>query len=301
MKKSYRICAITKNGTNPAYEGARIGMGRVASRMGCVVEHFFPKKPDDVVEQGELIEAALGGRPDAILLAPTHPTALNAAIHKIEEAGIPLINFVSSTEGTKPWAFISSNNHSLAFSVAAYLIDLMGGSGDLAVIEGSSNSSTSLPRTKGFLEAVAAHPRVRVVAQRSGYYQREDAQRAMADILERTPKIDGVLSANDFMAMGVLDALAEANRSAFVVGVNAMPDAIQAIKAGQMQATAAYDAMKMGCIAVEAAIRFLLGLSVPDHIELPVEIVDLTNCAAWDQPYEERPLPVWKAVVANGR
>ena len=100
MKKSYRICAITKNGTNPAYEGARIGMGRVASRMGCVVEHFFPKKPDDVVEQRELIEAALGVRPDAILLAPTHPTALNAAIHKIVEAGIPLINFVSSTEGT---------------------------------------------------------------------------------------------------------------------------------------------------------------------------------------------------------
>ena len=179
MKKSYRICTITKNGTNPAYEGARIGMGRVASRMGCAVEHYFPKKPDDAVEQAALIEDALGTRPDAILLTPTHPTALNDAIHKIEEAGITLINFVSRTEGTKPWSFISSDNHSLAFSVAAYLIDLLEGIGDIAVIEGSSNSSTSSPRTKGFLEGIAAHPEVHMVAQRRGNYQREDAQRAI--------------------------------------------------------------------------------------------------------------------------
>jgi ribose transport system substrate-binding protein len=226
---------------------------------------------------------------------------LNAAIRKIERAGIPLISFVSRLDGVKPQTFISSDNYRLAFSVAGRLIDVMGGRGDVVVMEGSPDSSTSLPRTKGFLEAVAAHPGVRVVGQRSGYYQRSAAMHAMVDILKQTPNIDGVLCANDFMAMGVLDALDAAQRHAFVVGVNAMPDAIRAIKAGRMQATAAYDAMKMGCIAVEAAIRFLKGQSVADYIELPAEIVDASNCAAWDQLYEERPLPVWEHIVGSGR
>ena len=297
MKKSYRICSITKNGTNPAYDGARIGISRVARRMGCVAEHYFPNKPDDIVEQAALIQEALDTRPDAILLTPTHPTALNDAINNIKEAGIPLITFVSRIEGTHPRAFISSDDHGLAFSVAAYLIDLIGGIGDVAIIEGSENSSTSLPRTKGFIKAIAAQPKVQVVAQQRGNYQREDAQRVMEEIIKQAPKLDGVLCANDFMAMGVIDALKAAKRKAFVIGINAMPDAIQAIKAGQMQATAAYDAMKMGCIAAEAAIRILSGQPVPGYIELPVEIVDASNCAAWDQPYEKRPLPVWEAVV----
>lgn len=294
MAKSYRLACIIKNGTNPAYEGARIGAGRVARRLGCEIKSYFPSIPDDITEQSALIEAALEERPDAILLAPTHPTALNPMIAKIEDAGIPLVFLVSQAEGIKAQSFVTSNNHALGRSIAEHLIASMGGGGDLAVIEGSANSATSLPRTEGFLDAVAAHPDVNVIAQRSGNYQREDARRVMTDILWEVPKIDGILSANDFMAMGIIDALSEANRNASIVGVNAMPAAIQAIKAGRMQATAAYDAMKMACVATEAAYRVLAGLSVPELIELPVEIVDASNCDQWDQPYEERPLPDWE-------
>ena len=67
-----------------------------------------------------------------------------------------------------------------------------------------------------------------------------------------------------------------------------------AIKAGDLLASASFDAMKMACLAVEAAIRVLSGEKVPAEIVLPVEIVDRTNCAAWDLPYAQRPLPEWR-------
>ena len=183
MNKSYRLSCITKNGTNPAYEGARLGAARVASRMGGVVQHSYPIVPDDISEQGALIEAALNEKPDAILLAPVHPTALNPVIRKIKDAGIPLIYFVSATEGIKPQTYITSNNHALAVAIAERLINSIGGSGNLALIEGSNNSPTSAPRTKGFLDAAAAHSDIRVVAQKSGAYQRAEAHQAMTDIL----------------------------------------------------------------------------------------------------------------------
>jgi ribose transport system substrate-binding protein len=82
-----------------------------------------------------------------------------------------------------------------------------------------------------------------------------------------------------------------------VVGVNALPAAITAIKCGKLLATVDFDALKIACIAAEAAIRHLRGQPVPNEIELPVQIVDAANCQPWDRPLEERECPRWEDVV----
>jgi len=297
VNAKFRLCCITKNRTNPAYDGARGGVERMAQKLGCTAVNLVPDTPDDPDEQRALLLDALSTSPDAILIAVAHPTSLNAALEKVRDSGIPLIFFVSESEGVRGRTFVTSDNKSLAAGIADYLIWDIGERGNLVVMEGSPNSPTTLPRTEGFLETAARFPDIEVVARCVGNYQKEDAAREMATVLQRHDRIDGVLAANDFMAVGVIEALERANRKAPVVGVNAVPDAITAIKAGRLRATAAYDAMKMACIATQAAVRVLSGLPVPDEIELPVDIVDRGNCDIWDLPYEERPLPDWEATV----
>jgi len=110
-----------------------------------------------------------------------------------------------------------------------------------------------------------------------------------------------VLCANDVMALGVLDALdANAGGGPLVVGVNAIPEAVAAIAAGRMLATADFNAMAMSEIATEAAVRHLRGETIPPEIMLPVRIVDAGNCAAWNAPFAARPSPVWDDVVRRG-
>ncbi|WP_417670394.1 sugar ABC transporter substrate-binding protein [Roseibium sp.] len=295
MSQKHRLICITKNGTNPAYEGARIGARRVAERLGCEIQHLFPSTPDDIDQQRELIEQAIAERPDAILVAPTHPTALNSTLQKIVDAGIPLAFMVSCAEGIEAGTFVTSDNYALGKEIAEYLFRHLNGTGNVAIIEGSANSPTSQPRTDGFLDALKEHPGINLVGRDYGNYQKDDAFLAMSKMLKAVPDIDGILSANDFMGMGIIDALEEAHQKSALVGVNAMPGAIKAIQGRKMLATAAYDAMKMACIATEAAIRMLSGKSVPKVIELPAEIVDARNCDLWDRPYEERPLPDWAA------
>ena len=119
----------------------------------------------------------------------------------------------------------------------------------------------------------------------------------MAELLADEPRIDGVLAANDFMALGAIDAMRSAGRMIPIVGVNATPEGVQAIKAGDLLASASFDAMKIACLGVQAAIRVLSGEKVPAELLLPVEVVDRANCAAWDLPYAERPLPRWADYV----
>lgn len=299
MAKKYRLCCLTKNKTNPAYEGARIGGGRLAESMNCEFLNFVPDKPDDETEQEALLNEALNSKPDAILISPVHTTALNATLQKVLDAKIPLIFFVTSAEGIKANTFVTANNHSLAVGIAEYLFKNLGNKGNIAILDGLLQSPTSPPRTKGFLDAAAAFPDINIVASRVGNYQFSEARDGMAEMLEQHPKIDGVLAANDIMSLGALEALNAANRKATIIGLNAMPDAIKAIQKGDMLATVGYDAMSLVCIGVQAAVRILDGLPVPELIELPAEIVDASNCDAWDRPYEERPLPLWENVVEN--
>ena len=85
-----------------------------------------------------------------------------------------------------------------------------------------------------------------------------------------------------------------------VAGVNAIPEAVAAIAAGRMLATADFNAMAMSEIATEAAVRHLRGETIPPEIMLPVQVVDAANCAAWNAPFAARPSPVWDDVVRRG-
>lgn len=294
-----RLAVFTKNRTNPAYIGARLGADRMAGRLGCAVTHHVPVAPDSVEEQRALLEAALKEPPDAILLVPTHGTALNDILRRIQAAGIPLLCAVSRPEEVEPACFVGSDDRALARGIADYLFDRMPAGGDVVTLEGHPNAMTTAPRTAGFREAAAARPQIRIRASRDGAYQRAEGKGAMLELLAAEPRIDGVLAANDFMALGALEAMAEQGRKAAIVGVNATPEGVRAIRHGDLLASASFDAMKMACLAVDAAVRVLAGETVPAQVMLPVEVVDRSNCAAWDRPYEERPLPEWDAYVRS--
>ncbi len=292
--RKYKLIALTKNKLNPAYTGARLGADRVAARWGCTVAHRVPDKPDDVEEQLALLQAAHAERPDAILLAPAHATALNAALRKVQADGIPVICIVSRPDGFTCTSCVGSDDRALARGIANYLFSRLPDGGNVVTLEGHPNAISSPPRALGFRDAASENPGIRISDSRVGYFQRAGGYAAMVELLAAGTPISGVLAANDLMAMGALDAMREKGVKVPIVGVNATPEGVAVIKSGDMLASAAFDAMKMACLGAEAAIRCLSGLTVPRELILPVEIVDRSNYAAWDRPYEERALPEWQ-------
>ena len=292
-----KIAVFTKNRDNPAYAAARLGADRAAERLGARTVHYVPQLADDPAQQSALIEQALTERPDAMVLVPVHPTAVNQAIRNIIAARIPLVGYINRfTEGSCV-SFVGSDDYALALAIARHLFLHMGGKGDVVIVEGPAASVTSIARVRGFRDAAAACPGIRIVGACDGRYLLQPARAAMAALLDGHARIDAILAANDIMAIGAIEALVAARRRALIVGVNAIPQAIEAIKSGDMIATADFNAMNMGCLATECAIRHLRGEPVPREIILPVEIVDRSNCSLWDKPYSERRCPEWGEVV----
>jgi ribose transport system substrate-binding protein len=291
------IAVFTKNRTNPAYTAARLGAERAAMRLEARIAHYVPRRPDAVEEQIALVDQALADRPDAFVFVPVHDTAMDESVRKINAAGIPLFNIINRIARGERVTFVGSDDYRLGRDVARYLLRYIGGKGNVVIISGVPAAVTGQDRLRGFHDAVREFPGVRVAGERAGDFQRDAGRRAMEQLLRSCPRIDGILSANDAMSLGAIEAIEAAGRRIPVIGVNAVPEAIIALKSGRLLATVDFDALKISCIATEAAIRHLRGQRVPREIELPVQIVDATNYQPWDKPLEERECPDWDQVV----
>jgi ribose transport system substrate-binding protein len=285
-----RIAVFTKNRTNPAYDAARLGADRAARQFGAQTLHFVPQKSDDPEEQSALVDEALALRPDAIVFTPVHATRMNAALLRIQAAGIPLFGFVNPIPVGRCVTYVGSDDSRLGFAIAQYLFARLQGRGRVLLVSGPVVSVTSIARLRAFKEAAVKHPGIVVAGTCAGDYVREVARESVAQWLGANGDLDGCIAANDVMALGAIDSLHAAGRKAPVVGVNAIPEAVAAIRRGEMLASADFNAMQMAHLATECAIRHLRGEKVPAEISLPVAIVDRDNCRLWDLPYEQRPL-----------
>jgi ribose transport system substrate-binding protein len=293
------IAVFTKNRTNPAYTAARLGADRVAARLGARIAHFVPQRPDNVDDQIALVERAIAERPDAAVFVPVHATAMSDSVRKLNGAGIPTVNYLNRLAEGRFVTYVGSDDYRLARDIAAHLFQHIGGKGDIVILEGVPAAVTSQERLRGFRDAARDSPGIRIAASRAADYQQETARSVTAELLGGLPRVDGILCANDVMALGAIEALKGVGRTIPLVGVNAIPEAIDAIKNGSLLATVDFDAMAISSIATEAAIRHLRGERVPAEIILPVRIVDAANYQPWDRPFEERECPGWEEVVRD--
>lgn len=284
------IAVFTKNRSNPAYEAARIGADRAAVRLGARIEHYVPELPDDADQQSALVAEALRRKPDAFVFTRVHLTKVEPALDLVTAAGVPIFSYVGRMAPGRCVTHVGATDFQLAFDVAERLFRHVGGAGKVAILEGPPSTTTNQDRVRGYLAAAERWPGIEIVARCSGWNLREPGRKAFAELLVQHGRIDGVLAANDDMAIGALAALDAAGREAAIVGVNAIPEAIDLIRTGRMVATADFNAMLLCHLATECAIRHLRGEAVPQDIVLPAAVVDQSNYMAWDVPYPQRAL-----------
>ena len=292
-----RIAVFTKNQTNPFFQVLRMGADSAAKQMGATTTHLIPTKPDSIPEQMSLIDDVVIKKPNAIVFTPVDIKAMVPGIQKINAAGIPVVNVNDRAEGGKFVAFVGSSDHALGVVTGRYLLQALGGKGNVIIIEGVKGSGASAERVRGFQDALKEFPQVKLLASQPGNFQRLQALQVMENLMQTHAQIDGVMAANDSMASGVIEALEGANRKSQVIGINGTKEAVDAIKAGKLLATGDYNGYLQGCISTMAAIRELRKLPVPKEVIFPPTVVHKGNYQPLDVPLESRSCPKWEEVV----
>jgi ribose transport system substrate-binding protein len=290
------IAVFTKNSTNPAYAAFRLAADQVARANGMKVVHFVPSTPDDVDEQKAFVEQILKIRPDVVIFIPVDDVAMVDSVKAMNAAHIPIVLASNPLPGQFV-SYVGADDYEIGYREAKYLFEAMRGQGKLVIIEGTPAAPTNRERLRGYRRALDETPGIQVLASGAGNYQQPDAQRLMDKFLAEHPQIDAVLSANDSMAIGALQALDNNNRKAIVIGINGILPAIKQIESGHMLASVDFNMFKIGCFATLAAVRHLNGEALPQKLILPAEVIDKTNYQAWLTPIERRTCPAWNEVA----
>jgi ribose transport system substrate-binding protein len=287
------IAVFTKNQTNPFFQAVRVGAGAAAKALNAKVLHYIPTKPDSIPEQLSQIEDVVVKKPDAIVFTPVDYKAMVPGVEKMNAANIPVVNITDRSSAGKFVSFVGADDYSLGLETGRYLLKAMGGKGNVVIIEGVKGALTNVDRVRGFNDALKENPGVKLLASQPANYQRLQALQVMENLIQSHPQIDGVLAANDAMAMGVIEALEGANRTAQVIGINGTKEAVDAIKAGKLLASGDYNGFLQGCIGTTIAVRSLRKEPVVAEIMLKPTVVTKANYQPYEIPVESRACPTW--------
>ncbi len=299
--KELTIAMFVKNLSNPNFRAARIGADKAAKELGVKLEHVSPTKPDNIEEQTRLTEDWLVKKPDGFLFVPVDFKALIPTVQKAIDAGMPVAIYSNNMPDVKGVVtYVGSDDATIEYEVSKFLFKKMGGKGKIIHIDGNPAAITAQQRKAGFERALKEFPQVELLASQPGQYRRLPAVQVFENLMQRYPQIDAVVSANDDMAVGVVEALYAAGRGGktLVVGVDVLPDAAELIKSGRMFASADYSLHDQAYIAMHALVKHIRGEQVPKQIILPVAIATQDNVDAWRMKMEDRKTPNWERVVA---
>ena len=293
------IAVLTKNQTNPFFQAERIGAAKAAEEMHAKALQYVPTQPDSIPEQMSQIDDIVTKKPDAIVMIPVDYKAMVAGVQKINAAKIPVVNVTDRSAGGDFVAFVGADDYSIAKATGEVLLKAIGGKGDVIIIEGVRGAATAQDRLRGFKDAIAEYPDVKLVDSQPANYQRLQSMQVMENLLQSNPNVAGVMAANDAMAIGAMDALADAGSKAQIVGINGTKEAVDAIKAGKMLATGDYNGFVQGCIGTEIAIRYLRHEPVPNKVTQPSVVVQAANIGPYDVPVDKRECPSWDQIQKN--
>lgn len=251
------IVVITPSHDNPFFKAEAEAADARARELGY--QTLLLSHDDDASKQDQLVDTAITRGAAALVLDNAGADASIAAVRKAKKAGIPsfLIDREINATGIAV-AQIVSNNYQGATLAAQEFVRLMKEKGRYVEFLGKESDTNAAIRSKGFEDILERYPGLKRVARPSANWSQTEAFEKMETILQGTADIEGVISGNDTMAMGIVAALKGAGRhDVIVVGFDGSPDALDAIRAGDMQATALQPAVPIARMAVDQADRFI--------------------------------------------
>lgn len=182
---------------------------------GLTEELVIESADTDVQGQTQQIRNLINRGVDAIIINPNSQTGLNSVIKEATDAGIVVIAI--DQEISEPSAVnVVIDQTEWARMSARWLVETLGGKGDVVVINGIAGHPANEARYDGVKEIFAANPGINVLNVANANWDQATGQQTMASLLASQPNIDGVWT-QDGMALGVLQAIQAANPSKWPV------------------------------------------------------------------------------------
>lgn len=236
---------------------------------------------DDAYRQDNLIDAAIASNAAILILDNAGADSSVSAVRRAAKAGILcfLIDREINARGIAKAQIVSDNDQG-ARLVAQEFARALGGRGEYVELLGRESDTNAQVRTKGFHAVLDGVPGLKLVSAQSAKWSQAEAFSKTETMLQAHGNIVGIIAGNDTMALGAAAAVKGAGiKGIRIVGFDGSPDAVAAIKSGEMQATALQPAVLISRMAVDEADQMLKTGTTgkPEMQVIPCDLVTKAN------------------------
>lgn len=239
---------------------------------------------DSVEKQISDVEALIAKNVDAIILNPVDADKSIICVDLAEKAGIPILGVNAVVSSDKLLTYVGSNDLEAGEIEMKFIAEKLKGEGNIVVMDGVTGQSTQIQRSQGILNILRGYPHINILEEESGNWFRDEGYKLMKKWYEKYGnKIHAVVSQNDEMALGAIRYFEEMGLlgSIPIIGIDAIPDAVQAVQAGKLDATVFQDAEGQGKLAVDLAIKIIKKESVARTYYIPFRLVTKENASEY--------------------
>lgn len=275
----YELAFVQGVAGDEFYISMQCGMEEAADELGVTVNTQGPEKFDPTLQK-PLVDSVVASGPDALLIAPTDVTAMQAPIQAAADAGIEVV-LVDTTLEDPSMAASAISSDNLGGGAAAFdaIKQAHPDGGKVLVVSIDPGISTSDARAKGFEDAVAEDPNFEFLGIQYSHNEPAEAARIVTAALQKDPDIVGIFAANLFAAEGTATGVKQAGKEGelTIVGFDAGPAQIEQLRAGTVQALVAQEPASIGRQAVEQAVAALNGEETEKEIQTGFTIITQDN------------------------
>lgn len=266
----------------------RNGLSESAKKAGASAQ--IEDAQNDVGKQLSQIQNMIAQKYDAIIVNPVDTDVTPKITKMVTDAKIPLVyvnrkpvDFEKLPAGV---AFVASDEKVSGTIQTQQVCKLLGGKGQVLVLMGELSNEAARTRTKDIDDVLATKEcsGIKLADKREGKWSRTAAQDITTNWLSSGVKFDAIISNNDEMALGAINALKAAKKwtpKSIVAGIDATPDALASMKAGDLKVTVFQNAAGQGSGSVDAAIKLIKKQPVDRFVNVPFELVTPENLAKY--------------------
>lgn len=276
-----KIALVMKTLTNPFFIEMEQGARQAEAELGVELIVKTAAQETSIDQQIAIIDQLIDQKVDAIVIAPGDSTSLVPVLARAQQAGIVVVNIDNRLDptlmrelGLVDVPFISVDNEDGAYQAARAVSADITDPTEAIIIEGITSAQNAIDRTHGAQRAFAENSALTVVATETAHWKIDEAYAVTKRLMNAHPGIRIIFCANDMMALGTLQYLAETNRTdVLVAGFDALAEARQAIKDGRLVVSVDQQAAQQGYLGIRYAIDLLAGKDVPVETMVPVQLI----------------------------